>query len=91
MKHIPGLHLAGLALAARFSAALSLISPANAQTFGTSYTSTAPKDCRTMGKPGELDGSTTSLSPGKAWLAVLISEADLREVVSVGGNRFAAA
>jgi hypothetical protein len=90
MKHVPGSHVAA-ALAARFSAALSLISPANAQTFGTSYTSTAPKDCRMMGKPGELDGSTTRPSPGKAWLAVLISEADLREVVSVGGNRFAAA
>jgi hypothetical protein len=59
MKHAPGLHLAEMALAALFGAALTLISPANAQTFGSSYTSTAPKDCRMMGKPSELDGSTT--------------------------------
>jgi hypothetical protein len=91
MKHIPGLHLAGMALAALFSAVLTLISPANAQTFGSSYTSTAPRDCRMIGKPSELDGSTTRVCRGKAGLAVLISEDDLREVVSVGRNRFAAA
>ena len=29
-----------------------------AQSMGSSYTSTAPKDCRQIGKPSELDGST---------------------------------
>src|SRR5262249_29159150 len=55
------------------------------------YTSTAPKDCRQIGKPSELDGSTTRVSPGKAGLVVLIAEDDLREVVSVGGDRTLAA
>ncbi|MHC2606361.1 hypothetical protein ACVL92_007175 [Bradyrhizobium liaoningense] len=32
---------------------------ANAQSVGSSYTSTAPKDCRQIGKPSDLDGSTT--------------------------------
>jgi len=68
-----------------------LISPANAQTFSSSYTSTAPKDCRTVGKPSDLDGSTTQVCPGKSGLVVLISEGDLRETVSVGRNRDAAA
>ena len=68
-----------------------LISPANAQTFSSSYTSTAPKDCRTIGKPSDLDGSTTQVCPGKSGLVVLISEGDLRETVSVGRNREAAA
>jgi len=68
-----------------------LISPANAQTFSSSYTSTAPKDCRTIGKPSDLDGSTTQVCPGKSGLVVLISEGDLRETVSVGRNRDAAA
>ena len=68
-----------------------LISPANAQTFSSSYTSTAPKDCRTVGKPSDLDGSTTQVCPGKSGLVVLISEGDLRETVSVGRNREAAA
>src|SRR6266702_1231963 len=65
--------------------------PASAQTVGSSYTSTAPKDCRMIGKPSELDGSTTRVCPGKSGLVVLIAEDDLREVVSVGRNRIAAA
>ena len=62
-----------------------------AQSMGSSYTSTAPKDCRQIGKPSELDGSTTRACPGKDGLIVLIAEDDLREVVSVGRNRKAAA
>ncbi len=67
-----------------------LMSPANAQTFSSSYTSTAPKDCQTVGKP-ESEGSTTQVCPGKSGLVVLISEGDLRETVSVGRNREVAA
>jgi hypothetical protein len=77
----------GLAVLALFGACFGLISQANAQTFGSSYTSTAPKDCRMIGKPSELDGSTTRVCPGKSGLVVLISEDDLRETVSVGRNR----
>jgi hypothetical protein len=64
---------------------------ADAQSLGSTYTSTAPKDCRQIGKPSELDGSTRRVCPGKAGLVVLISEDDLREIVSVGHNRRAAA
>ena len=64
---------------------------ANAQGIGSQYSSTAPKDCRMIGKPSELDGSTTRLCPGKAGLSVLISEDDLRETVSVGRSRATAA
>jgi len=78
------------AATALFAAAFSLISAANAQTFSSSYTSTAPKDCRTVGKPGD-NGSTTQVCPGKSGLLVLISEDDLRQTVSVGPNRVAAA
>ena len=78
-----------LAAAALFAAASGLISPASAQTFSSSYTSTAPKDCRTIGKPE--NGSTTQVCPGKSGLVVLISEDDLRQTVSVGPNRAAAA
>jgi hypothetical protein len=70
---------------------MSAVSPANAQTFGSSYTSTAPRDCRMIGKPSELDGSTTRLCPGKSGLVVRIAEDDLRENVSVGRNGAAAA
>ncbi|WP_247515134.1 hypothetical protein [Bradyrhizobium sp. 157] len=66
------------------------MSPANAQTFSSSYTSTAPKDCHTVRKP-QSDGGTTQVCPGKSGLVVLISEGDLRETVSVGRNREAAA
>ncbi|MBR0709534.1 hypothetical protein JQ603_23755 [Bradyrhizobium liaoningense] len=64
---------------------------ANAQSMGSSYTSTAPKNCRQVGKPSELDGSTTRICPGKDGLMVLIAEDDLREIVSVGRNRKVAA
>src|SRR5882757_2439358 len=64
---------------------------ANAQTIGSFYTSTAPRNCRMVGKPSEFDGSTTRVCPGRSGLVVLIAEDDLREVVSVGRNRAAAA
>ena len=70
---------------------LMSLGAASAQSFSSLYSSTAPKDCRMIGKPSELDGSTTRVCPGKAGLVVLISEDDLREVVSVGRNRMAAA
>ncbi|MBR0821645.1 hypothetical protein [Bradyrhizobium liaoningense] len=62
-----------------------------AQSMGSTYSSTAPKDCRQIGRPSELDGSTTRVCPGKNGLIVLIAEDDLREIVSVGRNRRAAA
>jgi len=62
-----------------------------AQSMGSTYSSTAPKDCRQIGKPSELDGSTTRVCSGKDGLIVLIAEDDPREIVSVGRNRKAAA
>src|SRR4051812_35534437 len=64
---------------------------ADAQSVGSQYSSTAAKDCRQIGKPSELDGSTTRVCKGKDGLVVLIADDDLREVVSVGRNRKAAA
>lgn len=64
---------------------------AGSETIRSSYTSTAPKACRMIGKPNEEDGGTTRVCPGKSGLVVLINEGDLREVVSVGRNREAAA
>ena len=87
MKRFPCLRLIGLAVVALSG----LISPASAQTFSSSYTSSAPKDCRTIGKPSHLDGGATRVCPGKSGLVVLISEDDLRETVSVGRNHMIAA
>ena len=80
----------GMAIAALFCAGSGLISPANAQLFGSSYTSTAPRDCRVSGAGNGVDDSATRVCPGKAGLVVLVSEDDLRETVSVGRNRAAA-
>jgi len=91
MKRASRLQTVGLAVAALLSAAFGQISPARAQTFGSSYTSTAPKDCRVTSARNEVDDSTIRTCPGKAGLVVLISEDDLRETVSVGRNRAAAA
>ena len=84
MKHITRLGLAALMICIGLSSA-------DAQSVGSTYTSTAPKDCRQIGKPSELDGSTTRLCPGKNGFLVLIAEDDLREIVSVGRNRKQAA
>jgi len=74
-----------------FCAGSGLILPANAQTFGSGYTSTAPKDCRVSDAGNGVDDSATRVCPGKAGLVVLVSEDDLRETVSVGRNRAMAA
>jgi hypothetical protein len=87
----------GMAIAALFCAGSGLISPAKAQLFGSSYifgssyTSTAPRDCRVSGAGNGVDDSATRVCPGKAGLVVLVSEDDLRETVSVGRNRATAA
>ena len=78
-----------MATPALFTLALGPISPAGAQTFSSSYTSTAEKDCRTVGKP--RDGGATQLCPGKSGLVVVVSEDDLRQTVSVGPTGAAAA
>jgi len=85
---VPLLPAAGLAVAL-LGAAPGQISPAIAQTIGSAYTSTAPKDCRSIGKP-DLQDSATWVCPGKSGLVVLINEGDLRETVSVGTSRAAA-
>jgi hypothetical protein len=66
MKRVPiGSHRAGRRGTVR--GCIGLISPANAQTFSSSYTSSAPKDCRTIGKPGD-NGSTTQVCPAnRGW------------------------
>jgi hypothetical protein len=60
--------------------------PNSRSTIGSLYTSTAPKDCRV--RSGGIPGNELSMRacPGKAGLAVLINEEDLRETVSVGRN-----
>jgi hypothetical protein len=63
---------------------------ANAQTIGSVYTSTAPKECKVKSAENGVDDSTTRVCPGKAGLVVLVSEDDLRETVSVGRDRKAA-
>ena len=87
MKRIPCSQSIGMAVAALV---FGPISPASAQTFSSSYTSTAPKDCRVSSAGTEVDDSTIRTCPGKGGLVVLISEDDLRETVSVGRNRAAA-
>jgi len=66
------------------ASASALFSRANAQTFGSSYTSTREKDCRVTAR-GQ-DGSI-SACPGKSGLILLVTDDDLRRTVSVGRNR----
>ena len=96
MKCSHGLQPGRLAISDLFCAGLvfavpGLVSPATAQTFGSSYTSTAPKNCRVTSAGTGVDDSTIRTCPGKSDLVVVISEDDLRETVSVGRNRAAAA
>jgi hypothetical protein len=92
MTRVPHLHVGvRIGVAMLFCAGFGPISGANAQTFGSVYTSTAPKGCRITGAGNGVDDSTIRVCPGKAGLVVLVSEDDLRETVSVGRSRAAAA
>ena len=73
-----------------FAASAGLVLQSNAETIGSSYTSTAPKDCRVRSAGNGVDDSTIRVCPGKDGLVVVISEDDLRETVSVGRNRLGA-
>jgi hypothetical protein len=91
MKIVPSLQITGFCVAALLCAMSSSLSWANAQTFSSSYTSTAPRDCRVTSANNGVDDSTIRVCPGKSGLVVLIAEDDLRETVSVGRNRARAA
>src|SRR3954468_21672608 len=68
----------------------AMILQSSAETIGSTYTSTAPKDCRVKSAGNGVDDSTIRVCPGKDGLVVVISEDDLRETVSVGRNRLGA-
>jgi hypothetical protein len=88
MKRVPHHRFAfGIGVAMLFYAGFGLFSSAEAQTIGSTYTSTAPKDCRVSSAGNGVDDSTIRVCPGKAGLVVLVREDDLRETVSVGRNR----
>jgi hypothetical protein len=92
MKRAPRHRLAfGIGVAMLFYAGFRPVSSAEAQTIGSTYTSTAPKDCHVSSAGNGIDDSTVRVCPGKAGLVVLVSEDDLRETVSVGRTRTAAA
>ena len=91
-RHAKRRHFAsGTALVLSICAGSGLVSTAGAQTIGSSYTSTTPKDCRVSGTHNGVDDPTTRFCPGNAGLGVLVNEDDLRETVSVGRSRAAAA
>jgi hypothetical protein len=91
MKRAPHHYLAvAIAVAMLFCAGSGPISRAEAQTMAITYPSTAPRDCR-VSSAGNADDSTIRVCPGKGGHVVLVSEDDLRETVSVGRNRAAAA
>jgi hypothetical protein len=68
--------------------------PANAQAAEiiSTYTSTAEKDCKPVRQAkGEPDDGFSRVCPGMAGLIVVNAEGDLRQVVTVGRSRAAAA
>src|SRR4051812_23419804 len=91
MKRIPFLPVPYfVASVTLIGATAALILQSDAQTIGSSYTSTAPRDCRVQSARNGVDDSTIRTCPGKGGLIVLISEDDRREPVSVGRNRHGA-
>jgi hypothetical protein len=90
MKCLSGRPPVVATLTALFAAVSSLLSSASAQTFSSSYTSAAPKDCSNVGKSRDNDGAT-QVCPGKSGLVVVVSEGDLRQTVSIGPTPAAAA
>jgi hypothetical protein len=90
MRYIPSTVTIAVSTLTLFAASAALILQSNAETIGSSYTSTAPRDCRVRSANNGIDDSTIRICPGKNGLVVLISEDDLRETVSVGRNRLGA-
>jgi sugar/nucleoside kinase (ribokinase family) len=90
MRYIPSTVTIVATALTLFGVSAALIVASNAETIGSSYTSTAPKDCHVRSAGNGVDDSTIRVCPGKNGLIVLISEDDLRESVSVGRNRLAA-
>jgi hypothetical protein len=90
MRYIPSTVTIVVTTLTLCAASAALVLQSNAETIGSSYTSTAPKDCRVRSANNGVDDGTIRVCPGKNGLIVLISEDDLRESVSVGRNRLAA-
>jgi len=90
MRHIPSPVTIVATTLTLVAVTAAMILQSNAETIGSSYTSTAPKDCRVKSAGNGVDDSTIRVCPGKDGLIVLISEDDLREAVSVGRNRLGA-
>ncbi len=90
MRHIPSPVTIVATTLTLVAVSAAMILQSNAETIGSSYTSTAPKDCRVKSAGNGVDDSTIRVCPGKDGLIVLISEDDLREAVSVGRNRLGA-
>lgn len=90
MRNIPPTVRIVVAALTLLAASAAMIPRSNAETIGSSYTSTAPGDCRVRSAGNGVDDSTVRVCPGKNGLIVLIAEDDLRETVSVGRNRLGA-
>lgn len=90
MRYIPPTVTIVVAALTLLAASAALILQSNAETIGSSYTSSAPKDCRVRSAGNGVDDSTIRVCPGNNGLIVLIAEDDLRETVSVGRNRLGA-
>ena len=90
MRHIPSTVTIVVTTLTLFATSAAMVLQSSAETIGSSYTSTAPKDCRVRSAGNGVDDSTIRVCPGKNGLIVLIAEDDLRETVSVGRNRLGA-
>jgi hypothetical protein len=90
MRYIPSTVTIAATTLTLVSVSAAMILQSNAETIGSSYTSTAPRDCRVKSAGNGVDDSTIRVCPGKDGLVVVISEDDLRETVSVGRNRLGA-
>ena len=90
MRYIPSTVTIAASTLTLVSASAAMVLQSNAETIGSSYTSTAPRDCRVKSAGNGVDDSTIRVCPGKNGLVVVISEDDLRESVSVGRNRLGA-
>jgi hypothetical protein len=89
MRYIPSTVTIVVTTLTLFAVSAALVLQSNAETIGSSYTSTA-QDCRVKSAGNGVDDSTIRVCPGKNGLIVLIAEDDLRETVSVGRNRLGA-
>src|ERR1044072_2024067 len=90
MRYIPSTVTIVVTTLTLFATSAAMVLQSSAETIGSSYTSTAPKDCRVKSAGNGVDESTIRACPDKNGVVVRCAEDVLGGTVWVGRTRLGA-